>query len=92
MPVTIKNVLSHELIGLKTKILGSSDPGLRNARGIVLDETKNTLTIQLESRKLIVPKSHTVFLFHVDEQNSVRIEGESILGRPHDRIRAGQRR
>jgi ribonuclease P protein subunit POP4 len=79
------NIIQHELIGLKIKILEHSNPNNLNIEGIVVDESKNTLTI--ESNKLIqIAKEEAVFLFNINGEN-FKIKGKTLLGRPEDRIK-----
>lgn len=44
--ITPKNVVHHELIGLYVKVVSNNDSLKLN--GIVIDETKNTLKIEVE--------------------------------------------
>ena len=46
MPITKENVLQHELIGLKAEVVESSNPQLVGRKGKIVDETRNTLTLE----------------------------------------------
>ena len=46
-----KEVLKGELIGSQIEIVDSKNETLVGARGEVIDETKNTLTIQTQKNK-----------------------------------------
>jgi len=48
MPITPKNLLNHELIGLDVKIYRSTQRNLRDLAGTVVDESYSTLTIEVE--------------------------------------------
>ncbi len=84
--ITPRNIVKHELIGLKCSVVESSDPTLTGLTGIVVDETRNMLHIEVEGKVKKVPKEHCVFLFYI-EDNEVTVEGKRILARPEDRIK-----
>ncbi|WP_297477430.1 ribonuclease P protein component 1 [Thermococcus sp.] len=88
--VTAKNIIWHELIGLKAKIIRASHPGLVGIEGYVLDETRNTLTI-LGERLWVVPKDVVCLEFEVDGE-SIRINGKELIGRPEMRLKKRWRR
>ncbi len=73
-----KNFLSHEMIGLKLKVIESSDPSRKGITGKIINETKNTFI--LEDGK-ILPKKECVFEF-IDIGI---VDGKKILKRPEDR-------
>ncbi len=88
--MTAKNIIWHELIGLKAKIIRASHPGLVGIEGYVLDETRNTLTI-LGERLWVVPKDVVCLEFEVDGE-SIRINGKELIGRPEMRLKKRWRR
>lgn len=77
----VSKVEKSELIGSIIEIIGSKNKTLIGLKGKVIDETKNTLTIQGEKTKKII-KSHITFKI-----NNVIIEGKNISLRSEDRIR-----
>jgi ribonuclease P protein subunit POP4 len=77
-----KNILNHELIGLKVKIVESTDPKRIGAKGKIIDETKNTFV--LEDGK-VIPKHECVFEFDIGEKISVK--GKDIEKKPEDRLK-----
>jgi len=79
------NVRKHELIGLQVAVLRSSDPSLVGVRGLVVDETRNTLVVEAAGREKRVPKEGTRFRFEV--QGGVEVDGDEILFRPEDRTK-----
>lgn len=88
MPRNEFNIIRHELIGLKVKILDAKNKNLKKISGIVVDETYNTLIIEKRNRRRkIVPKSGTTFLFELENGKKVKILGDIIIGRPEDRIK-----
>ncbi|MCI4435458.1 MAG: ribonuclease P protein subunit [Ignisphaera sp.] len=90
MPRTKDNILFHELIGLKVKIVSHLDPTLVNREGIVVDETMYMLKIFDNQRKkvIMVPKHGGIFSFVLPESGEeVIINGAQIIGRPEDRLK-----
>jgi ribonuclease P protein subunit POP4 len=77
--------VKHELIGLEVRVADASDPSHRGLRGRVVDETRNTLVLDVGGRELTIPKRGSVFLFQLDEE--VLIEGNRLLYRPEDRVK-----
>ena len=57
------NLRKHELIGLEVAILRSTDPSLVGVRGLVVDETRNTLVVEAGGREKRVPKEGARFRF-----------------------------
>ena len=47
--LTPKNLVKHELIGLKVKVTISTNKKQEGLEGIVVDETRNTLIIETSS-------------------------------------------
>lgn len=86
MTVNCDNLLSKSIIGLKAKILESTDTSLQGASGIVVFETKNTIFLRKDSilrqiskrvaKKLEIHTSYCVCF----------ISGSALIGRPEDRI------
>ncbi|MEM0324354.1 MAG: ribonuclease P protein subunit [Candidatus Aenigmatarchaeota archaeon] len=82
------NLVRHELIGLKVKILDSKNKSLKKIKGIVIDETYNTIIIEKKNKKRkVVPKKSTIFLFELDNNKKVKVLGDILIGRPEDRIK-----
>jgi len=83
--VTRKNIVWHELIGLKAKIIRASHPELVGIEGYVLDETRNTLTIGGE-KVWVVPKDVVEIEFDLGDKK-IRINGRELVGRPEMRLK-----
>ena len=83
--ITKQNLKNHELIGLDVCISESSDPGRKNLKGKVMDETKNTIVILVGKEEKILPKKECVFEFDIGEK--VKLKGKEIIRRPEDRIK-----
>ncbi|MCJ2555726.1 MAG: ribonuclease P protein subunit [Candidatus Thermoplasmatota archaeon] len=75
----------HELIGLEAEVISSTCSNLVGFRGTVVDETKNTVVIDVKDVEKTVPKQGTLFRFHID--GGVDIDGARLLHRPEDRTK-----
>jgi ribonuclease P protein subunit POP4 len=82
MPITARNILQHELIGLETEVLECPNRGLVGTKGKVMMETKNTITVGART----VPKKGAVLLFNLDGK-SVKVSGDKLAARPEERIK-----
>ena len=89
MPVGPKNIVIHELVGLEVIVVNHTDPSLVGLRGIVVDETLNTLLIQTERGRKRVPKKGAVFCFRLPNGKWTIVKGEEILFRPWERTKRG---
>ena len=88
MPITPKNIVRHELIGLKVRIPKSTDPTQAKLSGKVIDETYKTLKIEAKGgREKVIPKRNTIFIFTLPNQTKVEVDGKVLIGRPEDRIK-----
>lgn len=86
MTITTQNIHAHELVGLDAKIIDSSDPTLNGLDGIIVFETKNTISIRANSAiKRIAKRTAKKIEVHT-ESGVCFISGSSMIGRPEDRI------
>ena len=76
-------VMKAELIGLDVEVLSAPFSGLS---GRVVDETKNTFTIESAGTERMVPKPGNEFRFTYRGEQ-ITIEGNKILHRPEDRMK-----
>lgn len=72
-----------ELIGLDVEVLSEPYSGIA---GKVVDETKNTFTIESAGTERMVPKSGNEFRFTYQNEQ-IDIEGSKLLHRPEDRMK-----
>jgi len=86
MRITPSNILAHELIGLKIKVVGSRDPTLNDVEGMVVYETKKTLQIYSGGRVKTLPKGICRFAFQLP-QGVVEVDGAKLVARPEDRVK-----
>jgi ribonuclease P protein subunit POP4 len=87
LPITKSNILRHEWIGLKARVIQSTDPGLRDREGIIVDETKRTIVLEEGKRKIVVPKEISVFRITLPTGEEVEVDGRKIIMRPEERIK-----
>ncbi|MCC4771263.1 ribonuclease P protein component 1 [Methanosarcina sp. DH2] len=90
-------LIFHELIGLETKVICSTNPSLIGIRGRVINETKNMLVIENSRfRELKIPKADSEFIFRIPAELSekgrrsdtfVKIQGNLLLSQPENRIK-----
>jgi RNase P/RNase MRP subunit p29 len=55
-PVTADNLTRHELIGLDAKISGASNNNQNRIKGLIIAETRNTLTICHDRKEITVAR------------------------------------
>jgi ribonuclease P protein subunit POP4 len=91
--ITPQNIIRHELVGLRIKITHCSQRELKGIEGRVVDETKNTITIEDGvGNEKIIPKGNTTFHFILPDGGTVEIQGKIIVSRPEDRIKKRYRK
>lgn len=88
MSITPHNLVRHELIGLKVKIDSSTDKTQKWLSGTVIDETYNTLKIEMRNGKeKTVIKGNCIFVFILPDKTKVQVDGKLLVSRPEDRIK-----
>ena len=90
--ITPQNILRHELIGLSVKVVRATNSSTRAIRGIVVDETKNMLSIDTKERRVRIPKNIATFRFNLPSGIRVDIDGARLVARPENRLKARVRR
>ena len=83
-----RNIVLNELIGLKVRIIKSTDSKQKGLNGSVIDETKNTLLLETSKGvKRVIKKSSTLRFYYGGK--SFVVEGREINFRPEERISKG---
>ena len=82
-----KNIVRHELIGLPVEIVGSTNKFQIGIKGMVVDETKNVLTVETENGLKKIQKKGSIFIFKIPNGKKVKVKGEKIAARPEERIK-----
>ena len=77
-----KNValLKQEFIGKQVSVEN------KDIAGTIIDETKNSFTIQTTKGRKTILKTNNSFLIRINE-DKIKIEGKQIKQRPEDRIK-----
>ena len=91
-PITPRNILRHELIGLEVEVVDDSNPYNIGVSGRVVDETRNTLLIDDGVEERRIAKEYATFRFRLPDGTLVEVEGAKLVGRPEDRVRRRLRR
>ena len=86
MTVNCENVLWHGVVGLRAKILESSDSTLQGIVGRIVFETKSTIFIKKDSIVRQVAKRAAKRLQLQTRSCACFISGSALIGRPEDRI------
>ena len=83
--ITAENITSHELIGLRTEIVESSNSQIIGLNGTIIDETKSMITIDTTKGTKMIAKSNNSWKFSIDSKDII-LNGSRIVKRPFDRI------
>jgi ribonuclease P protein subunit POP4 len=82
MDLAPENLIYHELIGLPVEV---EAPGFR-MKGIVVDETRNMLVIEVNGTDKKIPKDSGSFIFTLPDGRRVRALGTLLQSQPENRI------
>jgi ribonuclease P protein subunit POP4 len=82
-----ENVLVHEIIGLGAKIVESTDPTLQGISGTIVLETKNTISVRVDSSVKQIAKKAAKKIEVKTDSGVCFISGSSMIGKPEDRTR-----
>ncbi len=85
--ISAKNLIRHELIGLRVDIVDSLNKFHVGIKGLVVDETKNLLIIETEKGIKKVQKKGTDFIFTIPNGKKVKVNGAIITKRPEERVK-----
>lgn len=83
--ITARNIASHELIGLHTEIVESTNSQVIGLNGTIIDETKSMIKINTINGTKMIAKSNNSWKFFIDEKDVI-LNGSKISKRPFDRI------
>ena len=87
MGITPKNVIRHELIGLKVRVIKAKNPANIGIAGKIINETYHTLVIESEDKEKRVFKEHITIILQLPGKTKVEVEGKLLVARPWDRIK-----
>jgi len=84
--ITPRNILRHELLGMKVKAIEKKSG--EEHIGEVVEETRNIIRIMLPSKRVLsLPKKTHLFEFTLPDGRRVLVEGETLIGRPEERLK-----
>lgn len=93
MKLSPHNIIHHELIGIDTKVVDSTNSSLVGIEGRIVDETKNILTVETDAQEKKIPKSCSSFVFTIPSFNGkrylplkIKVDGRLLLSQPENRI------
>jgi ribonuclease P protein subunit POP4 len=85
-PISPRNILRHELIGLEAGVVRSRNPSHRAVEGFIVDESMKTLVIEQDGESKRIPKRDATFIIKLPS-GLVEVEGAALYGRPPDRVK-----
>jgi ribonuclease P protein subunit POP4 len=83
--ITSNNLPSHEMIGLRTEIVKSSNSQILGLNGVIINETKSMFVISTDSGIKNIPKDINTWKFSVNNEQK-EIEGASLTKRSYERL------
>ncbi len=87
MKITPRNILKHELIGLKVEIVESKNRYLKGLNGEIIWETSKMIIIRKNGKIKHIPKNICNFLFYLPDGKKVIVDGNLLVGKPEKRIK-----
>ena len=85
-PISPRNILRHELIGLEAGVVKSRNPSHHTVEGFIVDESMKTLIIEQNGEAKRVPKRDATFIIKLPS-GLVEVDGVNLYGRPGDRVK-----
>ena len=76
------NIYNDNWLGRTLNVISSNDPTLTSRQGVVIDESKNTITIEEDGKFVKLGKSSIKFTI---SDSSVVIDGAKVGQRPENR-------
>jgi ribonuclease P protein subunit POP4 len=86
------DIIRCEFIGNEAGVSKSSHSGYVGISGRIVDESRNTFTLEYRGERKAVPKGSSTFSFKFPDGTIVEIEGRILVGRPEDRVKKRVRR
>ena len=83
--ITVDTISRHELIGLNTEIVKSSNSEVVGLNGTIINETKSMFTINTQKGIKKIPKLTNEWKFSIQGEEST-VNGSKIAKRPFERI------
>jgi RNase P/RNase MRP subunit p29 len=81
------NILCHELLGLRVRVLSHLDPSLEGVEGVVVWETTRSINVDTGGKTITVLKPSSILLVEIPGSEWVMVRGDDILGSPFERAK-----
>ena len=81
-----QDVLKYELIGLEIEVVDARNAQLKGLRGKIINETRNTLTIEDNNITKRLIKNQVTFTTKINNRKVV-IDGALLVGRSEERLK-----
>jgi len=82
-----RNLLRHEIIGLRARVFDSSNPCQIGIEGLIVDETLKTILIETPRGRKRVLKEQVKLVLWLPDGTRVLVDGRELRGRPEDRLK-----
>jgi ribonuclease P protein subunit POP4 len=86
------DIVRHEFVGTQAKVVRSCHQGNVGISGRIINETRNTFTLQHGGERKVMIKDSCVFHFSFVDRTTVEIDGTILRGRPEERLKKAIRR
>jgi ribonuclease P protein subunit POP4 len=83
--ISAENLITHELIGLKTEVQESSNPQIIGINGQIVDETKHMFLLLTNNGFKMLSKKHNKWGFFLNDQK-ISVSGSLLGKRAYERI------
>ncbi|MDH2907223.1 MAG: ribonuclease P protein subunit [Candidatus Nitrosotalea sp.] len=83
--ITAENITRHELIGLETSIVKSSNSQMVGLHGKIIDETKSMFAIETAMGIKTIPKQNSIWQFNLNGMSTL-VDGNTIAKRSFERM------
>jgi len=84
--MSLKDILRGEFIGLDAEVVESKNRSLRGIKGKIVDEHKNTFTIETNNKEKMILKNQVTLMVKI-KQKAYKIKGELLVARPEARLK-----
>jgi len=81
-----RDVIRCELIGLVVEVTAARNPALIGLRGVVVDETRNTLIIESVKGEKKLVKDQVTLTTNIHGK-TIHVDGALLVGRPEERLK-----
>lgn len=91
MSITKQNIHKHELIGLTATVTSAHNGNHVEMKGRIVNETKNTFTLDVAGSEKMLPKRGTVLAIEL-KNGTMNVDCGRLTYRPEDRIKKASSR